>query len=371
MSGIRHAKEFQRMTSDSILLVHDGSVPRPDVLGFLLSRYKVLPRRVRDLFGVKDENYALMVIDVRIGRASDLRQLCDALKAFTHKTIRKLFISDGPDRGTSLSAAAIGAAAHLSRPIRAQSLYPCVDKLIYSARREAAGPEARQAEGLRAGIDAIERILQFAVTGQSLTQAELYSEGDAVIDAMTETSLAEWVSVVKRHHSRTYRHSLLVTGIAVGFGKQLGFAHADLRRIALGGLLHDIGKACIPLEILEKPGQLTPDEYTIMKRHANMGREIMRQRGGFSPDLVDVVGQHHEFLDGSGYPDGLMGNSLSDFVRLITVADIFSALIEERSYKERLNSVDAYDIMIGMKGKLDPTLLGAFAHVAQRTSLAS
>ena len=363
------------MNSDSILLVHDGAVPRPDILGFLLRRYKVLPRRVRDLIGVKNENYALMVVDFRVARTSELRELTDALKAFAHKTIRKLFISDGPDRGTNLSAAAIGADAHLHRPIQAESLYLCVDQLILAGMGKSAdkgaGLGARKARGFTAGIDAMERILQFAVTGQRLSQAELYSEGDALIDGMTETSLAEWVSIVKRHHSRTYRHSLLVTGIVVGFGMQLGFGHADLRRIALGGLLHDIGKACIPVDILEKPDKLTPDEYTIMKRHAAAGSEILRQRGGFSPDLVDVVGQHHEFLDGSGYPDGLMAPSISDLVRLITIVDIFSALIEERAYKEELSAMDAYDIMVGMKGQLDPALLRAFAPVAQRTSFVS
>ncbi len=363
------------MISDSILLVHDGAVPRPDVLGFLLRRYKVLPRRLRDLIGIKNENYALMVIDFRIGRTSELRELTEALKAFAHKAIRKIFISDGPDRGTTLSAAAIGATAHLHRPIEAESLYRCVDQLILASMGESNdqghGPNARKAKGMGAGIDAIERILQFAVAGQRLTQAELYSEGDALIETMTETSLVDWVSMVKRHHSRTYRHSLLVTGIVVGFGIQLGFAHSDLRRIALGGLLHDIGKACIPVDILEKPDQLTQEEYTIMKRHAAAGREILRQHGGFSPDLVDVAGQHHEFLDGSGYPDGLMGPSISDFVRLITVVDIFSALIEERSYKDQLSAIDAYDIMLGMKGQLDPALVSAFAHVARRTSLVS
>ncbi len=360
------------MSGDSILLVHDGVAPRPDILGFLLNRYKVLPRRVRDLVGIRNENYLLMVVDCRIGRTSDLRELTEALKAFAQKSIRKLFISDGPDRGTTLSAEAIGAAAHLHRPLEASSLYFSVDQLILAGMGRpvdpARGLPAQKARGLYAGIDITERILQFAITGQKLSQDELYSAGDALIETMTETSLADWVRLVKLHHSRTYRHSLLVTGIVVGFGMHLGFGHSDLRRVALAGLLHDIGKACIPVDLLEKPDQLTPDEHIIMKRHAAAGREILRKHGGFSPDLVDVAGQHHEFLDGSGYPDGLMGSSISDFVRLVTIADIFSALIEERSYKSQLSALDAYAIMQGMKGQLDPALVSAFAHVAQQSS---
>lgn len=354
-----------------ILLVHDGATPRADILGALLARYTVLARRLKDVVEVKGHEHPLAVVDVRIRREADSVQLREAMGRLANRAVRRLFITEQSNRGATAEAEAFGAEAVVSRPFSAETLYPSVDRLIRAAIEERSAGGAAQREGLNAGIDAIERILQFAATGHQLTQEELYGQGDKVVGTLAETGLADWIAAVKRHHSQTFRHSLLVTGVAVGFGQMLGFGHADQRRLALGGLLHDIGKARIPLDILEKPGALDENELAIMRSHAAHGRDIMREKGGFSPEMIDVVAHHHELLDGSGYPDGLCGDRISDLVRTITVADIFSALIEERAYKTRLSSAHAYDIMVGMKGKLDPTLLGAFAHIALRTSLAA
>ncbi len=86
--------------------------------------------------------------------------------------------------------------------------------------------------------------------------------------------------------------------------------------------------------------------------------------------MIDVVAHHHELLDGSGYPDKLTGEKITDLVSAVTISDIFAALIEERSYKSRLSAVEAYDVMCGMPGKLDPVLLREFSHVIMRTPLA-
>ena len=152
--------------------------------------------------------------------------------------------------------------------------------------------------------------------------------------------------------------------MAVGFALDIGFASPDVKRLGMAATLHDIGKARIPLSILDKPGRLDPGEEEIMRRHPVIGYELLKDMPGISPEILDGVRHHHEYLDGSGYPDGLTAPEISDLVRLLTIADIFAALIESRPYRPAMLRQDAYRILCGMDGKLERSLVKAFRNVA-------
>jgi HD-GYP domain-containing protein (c-di-GMP phosphodiesterase class II) len=132
----------------------------------------------------------------------------------------------------------------------------------------------------------------------------------------------------------------------------------------MAATLHDIGKARIPLSILDKPGRLDPDEEEIIRRHPVIGHDLLKGMSGITPEILDGVRHHHEYLDGSGYPDGLKGGQISDLVRLLTISDIFAALIEARPYRAPMPRPDAYEILRGMEGKLEGALVRAFRNVA-------
>ena len=153
-------------------------------------------------------------------------------------------------------------------------------------------------------------------------------------------------------------------GVAVGFAIEIGFNDLDVKRLGLAATLHDIGKARIPLAILDKPGQLDPDEDEIMKQHPVIGYDLLKGLPEVSPEMLDGVRHHHEYLDGSGYPDALKASKISDLVRLLTISDIFAALIEKRPYRPAMSRQDAYRILCGMEGKLETSLLRAFRNVA-------
>jgi HD-GYP domain-containing protein (c-di-GMP phosphodiesterase class II) len=135
----------------------------------------------------------------------------------------------------------------------------------------------------------------------------------------------------------------------------------------MAATLHDIGKARIPLSILDKPAHLTPDEDAIMRNHPVIGFELLEDLPGVTPEVLDGVRHHHEFLDGSGYPDGLTASQISDVVRMLTVSDIFAALVETRPYRPAMSREQAYQILCSMEGKLERPLLGAFRKVALAT----
>src|SRR5262249_648569 len=140
-----------------------------------------------------------------------------------------------------------------------------------------------------------------------------------------------------------------------------GYAQRRLKREAL---VHDVGKAFVPIAILDKQGQLTEAEVSELREHPRRGYDALAAQGGFPPEMLDVVLHHHEFLDGSGYPNKLSSNQISDIVRLTTIVDIYAALIEKRAYRMPFTHSRAFTMMEGMGGQLDQQLLQAFRPVA-------
>src|SRR5260370_13091500 len=121
-------------------------------------------------------------------------------------------------------------------------------------------------------------------------------------------------------------------------------------RVARAALLHDVGKAFMPVALRDKPGALTDAEMDEMREHPRLGYDKLAAQGGFPPEMLDVVLHHHEFLDGTGYPDGLSGNQISDIVRLTTIVDIYTALIEKRAYRSPMTHAEAFAVMEQMGG---------------------
>jgi HD-GYP domain-containing protein (c-di-GMP phosphodiesterase class II) len=122
--------------------------------------------------------------------------------------------------------------------------------------------------------------------------------------------------------------------LAVAIGERLGLPESRLRQLALGGLLHDIGKLSVANEILNKPAQLTDEEFTEIRRHPSAGRELLTELGGFSTLVLDLVESHHERLDGDGYPNRICADELDLEIRILTVADVYDALTADRVYRK-------------------------------------
>jgi HD-GYP domain-containing protein (c-di-GMP phosphodiesterase class II) len=122
--------------------------------------------------------------------------------------------------------------------------------------------------------------------------------------------------------------------LAVRVGEELHLSSATVRDLAVGGLLHDIGKLSVPTSILQKPGRLDDEEYVEVKRHPNAGVLPLREIGGFSPGVLRLVAEHHARLDGSGYPNGLAGPEMGIGSRVLAICDVYDALVSDRIYRE-------------------------------------
>ena len=194
---------------------------------------------------------------------------------------------------------------------------------------------------------------------------EMVATGAELIEgALRQADVRAWLDVVWRFDDATHQHCLLVAGLAAGFGRQIGLGRHDCRRLTEAALLHDIGKSRIPHAILNKPGRLDAEEMAVMRTHPVLGYEMLRS-GGYSDEMLAVVRSHHEMLDGSGYPDGLRNGQVPDLVRLVTVCDIFGALVERRPYKPPMGGDKACEVLRSMGDKLDRDLVRAFGPVAE------
>lgn len=131
----------------------------------------------------------------------------------------------------------------------------------------------------------------------------------------------------------TEGHTRRVATLAVAIGERLGLPEGRLRQLALGGLLHDVGKLSVPNSILNKPGKLTDAEFAEIRRHPGAGRELLTELGGFPPLVLDLVESHHERLDARGYPNGVPAGELDVAVRILTTADVYDALTADRVYR--------------------------------------
>ncbi|ACB82069.1 metal dependent phosphohydrolase [Methylorubrum populi BJ001] len=188
---------------------------------------------------------------------------------------------------------------------------------------------------------------------------------DPVLGAIQEGGLSRWLDEVWAHDDVTFQHCLLVSGVAAAFAQKLGLSAADKQLMTRAALVHDVGKSRIPHAVLNKPGRLDDDERAVMQTHAPIGHEILSASGGCDPVTLAVTRYHHEMLDGSGYPDGLSADEIADPVRLLTICDIYAALIERRPYKSPMSSREALSILSGMEGKLEGGLVQAFGRAVQ------
>lgn len=159
----------------------------------------------------------------------------------------------------------------------------------------------------------------------------------------------------------TYMHSVAVCAMMVALAKQLGFDEAQTRSAGLAGLLHDLGKAVMPMAVLNKPGKLTEAEFAIMKSHSAEGHKLLQGGVNVDPMALDVCLHHHEKTDGSGYPKGLKGEEISLFAKMGAVCDVYDAVTSDRPYRSGWDPAEALHKMAEWaNGHFDPNVFQAF-----------
>ncbi len=300
-----------------------------------------------------------LVFDISLHGDSNLLEIKEWLKR-RPKGSKTVFVVDKTSRAEKIQAYALGATDIIHRPIDGKALLTALLGDFDSLALDKSHLPLGNLPAVGPAFDALENVFSSACLGAPIDLEKIGSAGEVLVDCIEAHGLGSWIGTVRKHHSLTYQHSLIVTGVAVAFGQNLGFSAQDRQKLSFAGMLHDIGKARIPVSILEKPGRLDHDEMAIIRKHPEYGFDALKSMPEIHQDMLDMVVHHHEYLDGSGYPHGLQAKEISDLVRIMTISDIFGALIERRSYREPMTGETAYKILLDMGPKLDKELVREF-----------
>jgi putative nucleotidyltransferase with HDIG domain len=208
---------------------------------------------------------------------------------------------------------------------------------------------------------------------QTLSKELIVEQSLIPFDAIAELqTLSGWMDVLWSHDPALHHHSVGVSELAACFSASLGFPSVKQRQLMRAALLHDVGKVRVPLSILIKPTSLSAEERDIMLCHAQWGYELLHESGERDDTVLTVVRDHHERLDGSGYPRGLYAAHIPPNVRIVTLCDVYMAITEVRPYGEVLSWEMALTRMFAKRTRLDMKLLKEFAkmiaamHVSDR-----
>lgn len=173
--------------------------------------------------------------------------------------------------------------------------------------------------------------------GGSIDAVRVKSAVEPMIDSITRNPDAcIWLARMKQADTYTYQHSIGCSIWAVALGRQLGLPKADLRSLAIGGLLFDVGKLQVDSTLIESDRVLDDDEYALVQEHVNLGLSAVKASGVINQDVLDMIEMHHERHDGSGYPHSLAGDQIPIFARIAAIVDCYDAITSHRNYAEAL-----------------------------------
>jgi putative nucleotidyltransferase with HDIG domain len=214
---------------------------------------------------------------------------------------------------------------------------------------------------LKRSKEAVTSLFAEARMGHALNTSECRPLVDEIVGSVDRHADA-LISLcrLKLADEYTYMHSVSVCALMVSLGRQLGLDDGLCRDAGMAGLLHDLGKAAMPQDIINKPGKLTDEEFTIIKSHPVKGHEMLLASGVDNERVLDVARHHHERIDGSGYPDKLAAENISMIARMSAVCDVYDAITSDRPYKAGWDPAESVAKMASWQGHFDPTVLQTF-----------
>ncbi|MCB1784050.1 MAG: HD domain-containing protein [Alphaproteobacteria bacterium] len=264
-----------------------------------------------------------------------------------------------------------GANGYIAKPYPRSVLIQTISKKLNAGIEEQweALPDI-QRDALKNSVSVFREIADVLLTGETVSFADVKDNCKPLVNAIASNDFKSILDGVRNHDDYTYAHSMRVATMLSLLGHAAGFRDNEQLLLASGGLLHDVGKMKIPHNILNKPGRLTEEEFEIMKNHVPETVDYLVHAGNMPRAVMIIAEQHHEKIDGTGYPHGLKGSELNELARMAAVVDVFSALTDRRVYKPSMPATKAMSIMTEeMSGHLDQKYVEMFRGILGDASL--
>ncbi len=240
--------------------------------------------------------------------------------------LRNVYIIDEFDQECSIE---IGSSAGVSEPAPPEPV------------RE---DQAELSRAFHHTVDSFKSMMHRVASGHAIAKAEVAEAVDYMFPAISKSSNVLYsLQNLRTRDDYTFEHSVAVCVISLKIGQIMGFDDNKLKSLGMAGLLHDIGKARIPMNILQKPDRLTDDEYKEIKKHPVYGYRIVQDMNFEDRDIEYGVFEHHERHDGGGYPIGIEGDKIHEYAKIIAVADVFDAITSDRAYRPRFGLLQAVE----------------------------
>jgi putative nucleotidyltransferase with HDIG domain len=255
-----------------------------------------------------------------------------------------------------------GADGLLVYPTARSSLITAVSGLVnLSVEREWTSLQPSQRRALVDTLHLFNELADGVAEGKPILYQSISDACDPLIEVVASNDFRGMLQGLRDHDNYTYVHSIRVATYLALFGFKLHLSKEEQLLLASGGLIHDIGKATIPHAVLNKPGPLNADERAVMRGHVTATMAYLERCPDLPKGIITIAAQHHEKVDGSGYPLGIGGTELNRLARIASIVDVFTALTDRRVYKPSLDPEAALTIMVDqMASQLDMKLLGLF-----------
>ncbi|KAF1687147.1 phosphodiesterase [Pseudoxanthomonas broegbernensis] len=213
----------------------------------------------------------------------------------------------------------------------------------------------------REGRDAVEALFREVRLGRTIDPGAVMPLAEEITaSVIRHPGALIGIARLKTADDYTYLHSVAVSALMAALARQMRLSEDECRQAAMGGLLHDMGKARMPPEILNKPARLTDEEFALMRTHPEEGERLLRESGMDNASVLHMVRHHHEKFDGGGYPERLPAEAIPLLTRMSAVCDVYDAVTSNRPYKEGWDPGESLRRMASWKGHFDPAVLKAF-----------
>jgi putative nucleotidyltransferase with HDIG domain len=349
-----------------VTVVDANEVHRKAVAEALFSFYTVssFADSANAISGMLLSRPGIILVGQRVGATSGANFIRDLRKERALVHIPVIFIIDSEDIRVLDTLRDFGIKSYIVKPYRRSELLTAIsDHINAKVQRswEALPPIQRKA--LEGTINAFNNIAEDIAKNKPISYDTIDKSCADIVDVVNENDYIKMIHGVKDHDNFTYVHSMRMATFLSLFGRSIGLPKEQQKTLASGGFLHDIGKMKISRALLNKEGRLSKEEWEVLHSHVPASMRLLLD-SEVPKGAMTIVAQHHEKLDGTGYPIGFKGTELNQLARMSAIIDVFCALTDRRAYKRALSAESALEIMVEeMSSQIDVSLLMKFREI--------